>query len=380
MKLFFLDDDNCRGYIEKQIVAAEKKLKIMFPEVLRKFYLKYGKTRKLNINDHLFRLKDVYIEEEKILIFGKTHYFTNYFGLNIKDINKKNPPVFEKVFKRDDGTGKRGYVWESKNFLLEDFLFKRIINDALSFDGFKYSLENDEDDEVSNGNIKLLKLNDCEKLFRMRNIKELSSGIVKTYTDRYESVLELFFNNKQKIFWINFGTERKDSYIKMYDKFIKLGIKIIKKNDKNKNEFQVLNKYIQGPIVEFFQGKYKFNPEHYTGDNPKRPRDSIFLHEDSVDKFHDILLEINKKFDIYAILTYYNKEKVALFVNKLESRLQEMKTNRKFSFPSGDMHLNYYSYHNVQYRRYKKQIISMFESLILWLKANNKKGISVLGI
>jgi len=65
LRLFSLDEDNCRGYTEKQIAAAEKKLKIKFPEVLRKYYLKFGKTRKLNINDHLFRLKDIYIEEGK---------------------------------------------------------------------------------------------------------------------------------------------------------------------------------------------------------------------------------------------------------------------------------------------------------------------------
>ena len=124
-KLFSLDANNCHGFTEKQIAAAEKRLKIKFPEVLRNYHLKFGKTRKLNINDHLFRLKDIYIEESRFLVFGKTHYFTNYFGINIKDTRKRNPPVFEKIFKRDDGTGKRGYVWESKKLLLEDLLLDR---------------------------------------------------------------------------------------------------------------------------------------------------------------------------------------------------------------------------------------------------------------
>ena len=123
IKLFSFDENSCRGYTEKQIAAAEKRLKVKFPRVLWNYYLKFGKTRKLNINDHLFRLKDVYFEEGKFLVFGKTHYFTTFFGISIKDIRKRNPPVFENVFKRDDGTGKRGYVWESKRFLLEDFLF-----------------------------------------------------------------------------------------------------------------------------------------------------------------------------------------------------------------------------------------------------------------
>ena len=86
IKLFSLDKNNCRGYTEKQIVAAEKKLKLKFPEVLRNFYLKFGKTRKLNITDHLLHIKDVYIEEDKYIIFGKTSYFSNYFGISIKDI------------------------------------------------------------------------------------------------------------------------------------------------------------------------------------------------------------------------------------------------------------------------------------------------------
>ena len=57
-----------------------------------------------------------------------------------------------------------------------------------------------------------------------------------------------------------------------------------------------------------------------------------------------------------------------------------MKNEREFLFIDQKDNYDYYSENNIEFRRYKEQIITLFTDLIDWLKKNDCKTISILGI
>jgi hypothetical protein len=102
--------------------------------------------------------------------------------------------------------------------------------------------------------------------------------------------------------------------------------------------------------------------------------------EDSATKFIDILYKANPEFDYYGTDMVYNKEQIAVLIKGLTERLYEMKNNKNFCFVEKNTNLDYYAQDNVDFRRYKKQIMEMFIDLIQWLNDIQEDTITILGV
>jgi hypothetical protein len=121
----------------------------------------------------------------------------------------------------------------------------------------------------------------------------------------------------------------------------------------------------------YFEFLPEKDPEKCWNDN------SIFLTEESILVFEDLLYKINKMYDHYSI-TYYNEHELNLLKKEIVTRLNEIKENKIIA----GKHYSkiYYTELNVGINKSKDEIIKMLEDLIDWLKSNEKKELTILGI
>ncbi|MCL2128754.1 MAG: hypothetical protein FWH35_00175 [Treponema sp.] len=390
-KAFSLNNANNYGISEHRIALAEKRLNILLPIPLRKFYLLFGRNKKLNINDHIFRLEDLFIEDEKLLVFGKRHWSNYLLGIKVEDIYEKDPIVYYKKYKgRENKIAV--YKWETVNKTIETVLLERIINSGF-YGGFRYRFDIDGDQigmhliDASiqagmEGNEYLFKLEEIMSNSRIFSI--YPSNKIFIHNDNW--ILDVCWEEEEKlgekevnISYIMFGTERKDIYDKISREFKERRFKIEKICSDFSEDYQISKYYFAGPTVEFSSGEYIFYPERYIGHGIYKQRGSIFIDQNGVDQFYDLLKKANNNFDIYGISTYYNKEQTAVFLSDLEKRLEKMKENKIYGYKFENP-LDYYRIEFVNYRRYRKQIIKMLEDVLTWLKKPENNEISIQGI
>jgi len=121
---------------------------------------------------------------------------------------------------------------------------------------------------------------------------------------------------------------------------------------------------------EFLPGKYQ---NKCWNDN------SVFLSEDSVYLFEDLLKKVNNKYDHYAFIGY-NKNQISLLINELSKRLYEIENINNYELVGTFFRKEYYSELNENLRRNKNEIKIMLQDLIDWLKTININEITILGI
>ena len=349
IKLFSLTKNKYHGIKEEKIVLIERKLNIRFPEVLRNYYLLFGRNKKLNINDVLFRIEDVYIEDNQFLVFGKNSY-NNFYGVSINDIKHKNPIIYLKKYKRDKTSRQLIYEWQEMESSIGNFLLKKIINSGID-GGFKYCFDNENIHSKIFGLGKQISKND--DLFRkkftiIKSISEKNEHYdIIYYTIDYDFIFRIFWL-EDKMYYLDFGTEQKDVYNKIVSEFHSNGIILEKKKRNYSKDYEIQNKYIDGPTVEIYPSKYVWTTcENYI----KKRENSIFLNENAISKFHDLLIKINKEFDIYGISTVYNEKQVKILIKELSERLYKMKNEREFHFIDRKGNYDYYSHNNIEFRR-----------------------------
>ena len=121
---------------------------------------------------------------------------------------------------------------------------------------------------------------------------------------------------------------------------------------------------------EFLPGKYQ---NKCWNDN------SVFLSEDSVYLFEDLLKKVNNKYDHYAFIGY-NKNQISMLINELSKRLYEIENINNYELVGTFFRKEYYSELNENLRRNKNEIKIMLQDLIDWLKTININEITILGI
>ena len=376
IKLFALTADKYHGIKEEKIISIEKKLNIRFPEVLRNYYLLFGRNKKFNINDKLFRIEDVYIEDNQFLVIGNS---AGLNGINLNDISNKNINIYNKIWRHDKITFKSFQKWYDGHESIEVFLFRQFIYSGLD-GGFRYYFtgEDDQSDELNTNqlvckNDKIFK----NKLTEIADISfENQFGATSYYTYNYEFILYTCWYN-DKIDYFDFGTEDKKIYEKTIAYFEKNGINIEKKNKYYSSDFIIYKNNMPGAILEIFPNtcERKYDKNHIA--NREK---SIFLNLNAIDKFYDLLRKINDKFDVYGTSTVFNNNQVNNLINELSDRLYKMQNERNFHYIDRKGNYDYYSQNNVEFRRYKRQIIKLLTDLIEWLKKYKEKTITIYGI
>jgi hypothetical protein len=119
---------------------------------------------------------------------------------------------------------------------------------------------------------------------------------------------------------------------------------------------------------EFLPGKYQ---NKCWNDN------SVFLSEDAVFIFEDLLKKTNESFDHYAFV-YYTRNQINMFENELLNRIEEIKENHEIT--GEHFYKNYYKELNESIDEYKEEITKMLGDLIVWLKSIDENELTVLGI
>jgi hypothetical protein len=361
-KLFNLQKSQYHGIKEAQITRVEKKLNIQFPETLRNFYLLFGNNKKININSELFRIEDIYIENGQYIVIGKPYMAGNYFAIDINHLGNNNPIIYPGSYVRDEGSLKGHYEWEIdyEDYYenTEEFLLQIVIASGLD-GGLKHLIKIDGALFPNSFNTKIIEMNEIESIS--------CPYMPKYYTDDYTYVLETWsFERYQHS---DFGTEDTRLYKEVKAALDTIGMKV--KKDDRYLDYKIHKKPFHPPVLRFYSGDY---------DRGTKNQNFVLVPEDSAFKFLDILRRANAEFDYYGTDMVYNKEQIAILITGLTERLSEMKNNKNFCFVKKNTNLDYYSKDNVDFRRYKKQILKMFMDLIQWLDNVQEDKITILGV
>jgi hypothetical protein len=365
------------GIDESIIKEIEENLQLTLPEDLRNFYLLYGNIKELNHNDELFKPQDFFIDNwqgTKFLVIGKRYPFGGYYGINITNMDKSNTVIYKKEHVRIKDTFKHESIWQEK-CTIESFLLSFMITNGFS-GGLKYSFDTDTSQSVED----ITKLINNKKL-NVTIIDELShsDADASNYHNYYigeHYIISLFYVTREKYHagYGHFSTNVKSVYREYKRLLITKGIKICKSEDEI-NNYKIHKKKYQMPVLRVVPGSY----ESYR----KKIDKSIWIPEDSAYKLTDILKEVNADFDYYGISTEYSKEQISQLIELLSKRAEEMQNNENFMFHPRwkDMDYNdYYAHNNIEFRKYKKQIIKMFLDFINWLKNVEEDRINIIGV
>ena len=111
----------------------------------------------------------------------------------------------------------------------------------------------------------------------------------------------------------------------------------------------------------------------------KRNNNSIFLSEYSMNAIEDIFDNIIERYDHYGSYTL-DEKKLQKLERELSERLKEIKETGKFDFIGGNDSNFYYEEVIKNLHKNKKEIITMLEDIIDWLKTLNVKSIRFVGL
>jgi hypothetical protein len=373
---------NYCGINETEIKESEKKLNLIFPKVLRNYYLKFGNSKILNPNDELFKIKDVfidYLQDEQYLVICKEKSWNKFYGIKIVDLQQENPLVYIKGNISDENSHNFKFVWHTnlKNCeTIEKFLIHFIVKNSLN-GGLEYgfSVIDTQDIEyitilINNKTIAIQKLIDI-------SASNANSSVYSNYfIDNHcaMSILYVSEENGNKMGVLRFAAGDKDIYKKIVDILNSNGIKINKK-DNPVNNYKIYKRLslTRGSIIV---------PGGYDNWRTRRS-EAILVPEKAINKVYDLLIKANPDFDYYGISTEYSKEQIKDLVKLLVNRVEEMKNNKDFMFHPKNKIIEYNDFYfidNIDYRRYKNHIIKMLNELTNWLNNVNEEKINIIGV
>jgi hypothetical protein len=365
-KLFTIPENNRWGIAESSVAEAEKRLGVKFPRALRDYYLLFGNNKKLDIDCELFKLEDIYFEDEQYLVLGIKWFASTPFAIKIEDLQQDNPTVYEKWLENSyDKLGKREeavYKWRDVGDT-EKFLLSQAIDSGLA-GGLKYRLKKWPFQDTIHEDLL------CLKSIKLEEQTELAHAF-NYFTGDYDYIVEMRFTKNNKLASFRFGTNHQDIYQAVLEELHGLGIKIRREPNRSAPEYRLHTKPRPAPRLTFLPGEY-IEWEYR--------KNQIYIPEDGVLNFLDVLKESNDKFDYYGVTTEYNREQIQNLIEGLETRLSEMRNDPSFHFTINDDNFDYYHEKNVHYRRYKRQIWRMLADLIAWLQNIKEDKINILGV
>lgn len=133
-KLYDIYDDKF-ACSEKDIRINENRLKLRFPETLKKYYINFGKNEQLNnTQDNLLSLDKIYIINSYLVFYAENQYVA-VWGIKLSDLHLENPPVYISYDEKE-------WILESKN-LSDYFISMAYLQSifALEYNAHALSLE-----------------------------------------------------------------------------------------------------------------------------------------------------------------------------------------------------------------------------------------------
>jgi len=198
-----IEDKISFGYQEDELIELETRLKTNLPKRLKEYYLTLGKNE--NINYYHNRLlkpnKEIGFSNDRYLMFYEENQVVASWGIKEKDLKLDNPPVWGNY-----GTNESP-DWQLETKTTESFFLLMSVYNG-TFGGLKYNANSF--DTIKPKVVKAIKKKWVE-------VTEISWAKQKIYTDSFDEILSLSFDEKENCTAIFIGTSKKDRFDNLLD-------------------------------------------------------------------------------------------------------------------------------------------------------------------
>lgn len=205
-QLYDLPKNENFGFAEAEINELEKELNIKFPLELKKYYLTLGKVEALNYsyNRLLKPNKEIGFSDDRYLVFYEENQVVAYWGIKEEDLKLDNPTVWGNYGTQDEPD------WHIETNSTDNFFVLMAVYNG-TFGGLKYNAN--YFGQVQVDTVKFIEKN-------WRKITEISWNKQKVYTDNFNEVLSLSFDEQNNCDGIFIGTSIQERFDKILDKIL----------------------------------------------------------------------------------------------------------------------------------------------------------------
>lgn len=202
-RLYNLSDEENLGFSETEIKNMEKRLDTSFPAELKKYYLTLGKNESLNFsyNRLLASEDETEFSQDRYLMIYEENQAVIRWGIKEEDLKLDNPPVWG-----NSGTEEEPDWYLETNSTDQFFLLMAVYNGTMG--GLKYNAN--YFGKVPGKAVKLI-----EKSWTL--VPEISYEKQKVYTDEFNEVISISFDENNKGNAIFVGTSNQDRFDKILD-------------------------------------------------------------------------------------------------------------------------------------------------------------------
>lgn len=203
-QLYAIGDQENSGFTETEISTLESRLACRLPGVLRAYFLTLGKYENLNFsyNRLLKPDKEIGFSDDRYLVFYEENQVVAYWGIKENDLGLENPPVYGNYFPAGEKPDWHLQANTTDNFLLQ----MAVYNGTLG--GLQYNANSLS--PVKKKTIDYIKEN-------WSAVKEISFERQKIYTDHFNEVISISFDEEQNGTGIFIGTNNRDRFDKLLD-------------------------------------------------------------------------------------------------------------------------------------------------------------------
>ena len=202
--LYNVPENENWGFEESDIVALEKRLKIILPAKLREYYLTLGRHEAINYSHNRLLQPGgkIGFSPDEYLVFCEENQGVVNWGIKKDDLSNPNPPVYADYADADGNS----------NWYLElpgteaCLLMLAVYNGVLG--GLKYNGNNL--DSVNAEVVEYIKEN-------WQELEDISTATQRIYTRDYAEMISLSFDNEQNCSAIFIGTNDKARFDNMLD-------------------------------------------------------------------------------------------------------------------------------------------------------------------
>ena len=208
-KLYNLTTKDCKGFSEAQLLKAEKRLHITFPEEFRAYYLQLGATESVNQSFNSLATPEQLYFDEDFLCFCEENQGVVMWAIRKEDLANPNPPIWGNYGSETDPD------WILENPKLSDFwLYMAIYNGTLG--GLSYNANAMGGWDMEGFEVPEQAVSYIEKQYDM--LTELCWEGQRVFTDKdFTIVIVLSIHRETKrATGIFIGTSKK----KLFDKFL----------------------------------------------------------------------------------------------------------------------------------------------------------------
>ncbi|WP_300671987.1 SMI1/KNR4 family protein [Soonwooa sp.] len=204
-RLYDLPKNENFGFKEAEINESEKLLNIKLPLELKNYYLTLGKVEALNYsyNRLLKPNKEIGFSNDRYLVFYEENQVVVYWGIKEVDLKLDNPPVWGNYGAPDEPD------WHIETNTIDSFFLLMAVYNG-TFGGLKYNAN-------YFGNVQVETVKTIEKNWKI--VPEISWAKQKVYTDNFNEVLSLSFDDQNNCNGIFIGTSNQERFDKILDSF-----------------------------------------------------------------------------------------------------------------------------------------------------------------